>query len=418
MYDSNEGTIGRQLVLMVVASNRWVLRRTDVLDFLDYAETRLTSTLEIDLAAAPRVPKGSPNVWRGGQLVPLLVYDRQSHLHAEVFAGGDEKLPRLTRAEERRLVANGITALIAARCDVVTSIDVLHSKVVAAVKVPSSKSMGAELAAIRECLNNDLPEHIRKVLVLFHRFHLVLTLVPEHAQRMVVTVVRVVQHELQRVVSWQRHALSVTLPVSGLNESRSYHVLAVAPLDLLFDTPRCAIKGLDGGQRRTVAVAERGGGRTLHVYVNERTSVTDPTLQVRLRHVRTGEPRFALLSAILSLLVLAVGTLYICAHDPAQIPGESDAAVALLLVVPGLIGSILAVPANHSMTSQLRWQVRLWVGISAVPVFVAAVAVALGWRDDGLILVWGLGMIAAAVATFMLWLQRRGMPSPAGDHRP
>ena len=65
MYDSNEGTIGRQLVLMVVASNRWVLRRTDVLDFLDYAETRLTSTLEIDLAAAPRVPKGSPNVWRG-----------------------------------------------------------------------------------------------------------------------------------------------------------------------------------------------------------------------------------------------------------------------------------------------------------------------------------------------------------------
>jgi hypothetical protein len=423
-YDAELGVAGRQLILMIVGNNRWVVRRTDELEFLDYAETSRISTIEIDLTSAPKARTGNWPSWKGCVLVPLLLQERDRHLHADVYGSGGERLPRLARTEIRVIIASGLTDLIAARTPgpvdhhnlyrcVLQALDIEHDR-----ERPLDAAVAQMVELIQPALGGHRPvEHVTKVLELFHRYHVVATALHEPQQRFVIRIERIIQHTLSRSGRiWEASELNVRVDVPEVNESRSYHVFAVAPLDLIFQGERCAIVHQQpDGERQTLERAEAGSSRSLHLSVHQVGRVQDPTLNVRILHVNTGQPRLALWSATLSLLVLALGAIYLCVRTHPRVPGQSDAAVALLLVIPGVIGSILAVPANHSMTSQLRRRTRICVGASAIPVFAAALVVALDWRGSGLQAVWIVGAVIAAVAAVTLYLQRRQMPAPTGS---
>lgn len=107
--------IGVRLLALIARQGRWIQRRSEEISFDDALTVRRETTLDISLQRffAPQqgaLPLRLPT--QGSRLlVPISTFDRANHFDIEVRTATGESLPHLSRLQERRLLAAGMSKL-------------------------------------------------------------------------------------------------------------------------------------------------------------------------------------------------------------------------------------------------------------------------------------------------------------------
>jgi hypothetical protein len=217
-----------------------------------------------------------------------------------------------------------------------------------------------------------------------------------------------------RSLSWDQPVES--LPLLHVGADASYHVELVAPPVLvirdlkpefywLTDDPDKAAEDRDKSNDEAEAAGLRPDqyldyeGRFAHAYIAGRRPM-GAELFYRFAPPRSGFIAAALISA---LLIAAFTTLLYLQRGPLSKPDELDGSVAVLVLIPALIGYFVFRPSDPPLVRRYLLGVQVLVMLSALVPLVMGVFLLL-YRDSGnkLQSTWLWSMVATWVLTVLL----------------
>lgn len=414
-----EPLIGADLLAMGSRFPDWVPRREERFEYLNHAIVRRTVRVDLDLsgfypdvAAAPR--------WHGMIVVPVAVLRRGSHVTFDVRAEDGSLLPRLTADEERGFVYRGVVAqaeLVLAGAELsLNTRDLLYRLVHEPhdADVPDNEQMGELRGSAEFSLT------LRNVRQFYY---LLVPLLPDQGARRVVTF-----SYLEPIASSPsaEGAIGAGFPdgpsekasgvrwlgaeVRGAGDCRSYHLEVVAPPALRILGATLKVQGANPGVIPQESVDNDRLETHAHMHLKDVGSLSWGAFACRMMLPATGIVRAAVASSIFTLASLAVvGCLIwlpglVWFVNSKVDPGASSEA---FLLVPGLVGPVLASASNHGLTTTLLLRTRLLMWLSGAASFVAAGAMAFGLDGALRIIAWAAALALASFCCLQLVLQYR-----------
>lgn len=410
-----EQTIGQNVVLLADDFPSWVPRRVDSVDCVDHAVARREVRVDIDLARLEGLDDLSlwPR-WRGDLLVPLASLSRfAGHTEISVVDESGDVLPRLTKDEERNLALGAVELQARYLLGGSELSDTLRQQLYHFLS-----NSQPDLDSLRGSEKTDLllgDSRFRQTLRrLSSTYYLLVPLNLEKGSR------RVLQYSFYEHLSfakrdraslpaWLRNriglaALNVKAPAAG--DCTSYHLVLPAPYDLQIANASLQLVPQDGMSFQYVD-DDRLPTRA-HLYANVASPISEvSSASIDLHLLPTGLVRSSVYSALFIVMTLVAGTIISFFADDHVLPSETGTAVAILLLVPGVLGSTLATPSRHSLTTTLLFPTRLILVLASLMSFIVATAVALNARGALALGVWVAASVVALVCNILLGAQLR-----------
>lgn len=208
---------------------------------------------------------------------------------------------------------------------------------------------------------------------------------------------------------WRRWArcgvTDLTIDLGPMGGCERYQLSADAPFDTWFSNARM--------ERRDAAEPEPALVDTSQEFRLSYTQTAPQSpwsgsLRVQLRAVYTGVSRASVYGSAFLAFCAVVGLIRVClADDHTLIPEETDAAVALLLLFPGIAASAVAGVAKNTLTATIQFPIRLALWGMSLASFVLATAAAFRLSGTWSIVLWGLITFAMCFAAlFLRWRSR------------
>jgi hypothetical protein len=420
----------------------WIARRVDALTFLDDETVHQQTTLHLDLTRVP--PQFARDLGANGHLkdydglqpVPLSVVRRGRYAGFDVHAADGDRLDGLTSRAERALAADGFLAAVAKTLPDCPPETRAYLRRLVTDDVPPAWLSGSDELRLEV---GSLPGGARLVgtrpLWLMLRFVVrssyVTALLDTSRARHLLTFSEQRPLELDRSRGL-RAALPLGLPAPGAKYCRSYHLTATAPAGLTFSAVAL----------ETLVVSRRAGSdavvypvwsddrdpRTSAVQVSVAPSrdddqLRDARLVATVRPAARGLPVTAFLATLLSAVVVTASMLGFVLSGRHVFPiVSSEVSVALLLLFPALLATILAVPSSHEIARLLLAPVRAVLAAAGIATWFAAILVALGWQAGAWyaalwVVAVAVAVLSAAVSGATLLRLRRPLPALAGYDR-
>lgn len=220
----------------------------------------------------------------------------------------------------------------------------------------------------------------------------------------------------------QRHLIMEGIGLSGYElwldtpyiGGRTHHVELTTPVGVeIYDTGLLSVASTGSEPSDSPTLARRSGfANQIHLYVDDARAQHGVLTWIRLRSQRSG---FIGVAAVTSLLVS--GTLWLAYSLAHAVRSSPSGVPELLLIFPGLIAGYVARPGRHPFASRLLFLAQTaFVALSITP-FVAAAALALVPRDEGVLRDerfkgWWLAMAIVASVCSMLLLVAWALPQP------
>lgn len=407
-------TIGQNILLLADDCPSWLPRRVDSIECIDHAVARREVRVDIDLGnlANLRDEEEWPR-WHGGLLLPLAALSRfGGHTEIAVVDESGSALPRLTKNEERRFALGAVE--LQAR-HVLDGSDVpdfllqqLHHHL--STRDPDLEPDGLRGTDVGNRLIDDrrFRQTIRR---LTGTYYLVVPVDPADGTRRVLTYSYYehlnFSHAAQPLVQRLFTQIGVTrlevhTPAAG--DCTSFHLVMPCPYDIQVSEASLDLLPVDG---KPVQCTDDDRLPTrVHLYASAASPLAAGSANVQLHLLPTGLVRSSVYSALFTVATLLIGTaVTVFAENHVFPSADTDAAVALLLLVPGVFGSTLATPSRHSMTTTLLFPTRLTLVIASLMSFVAAAVVALETEGQLAVLLWCVASLVAIVCTIILSAQ-------------
>lgn len=399
--------IGLNLIDLANRMPEWQLRRAEQIEYLDHAVARRSVQVEIDLGAIEGLDNAA--AWprdRGGLLIPLAILSRRQHFTIEVVDESSAVVPRAVRSMERALLLEGLLSQaksVLGRPPPLQLRNLLSSNLLQPPgpedeqpwKLPAIAG-GPELAA-------DRVFHFERVLQqLTTSYYMVIWVDLADGLRRVFTYRYLdevppadpVRLRPRPLLHFLRHDIgrrAITAETPGAGDCMSYHLDFPAPIGLEIHDARLDVQGpsIDTQPPKVGrAVNDSGSPTRAHLFLSFATPVSAGGLSATLRLLPTGLPRAAVASVSFTGLVVLAGTLLVVSSGGHFERGVSAEAVVAVLLAPGAIGSVLAIPSRHNMTSELLWPTRALLGLASGATLIPTAVTAAGIQGMPQMLLW------------------------------
>jgi hypothetical protein len=367
--------LGREIVWRLLSPKSWIHRRVESVRFLDENTLRREVSVDCDVDW----PTG------GVALLPLARIGKRPLVSFDLRDEAGNALPVLTTNENGHVAWSALVAAAQA---------VLGAEVPSSIRI-SLRSVvfldpalrGATLKAVREL---EIDKSARQELFerpgfsglfesLARGFLLVTPVAHPEAGR------RIFKYAYSESFFRDRRAplmqslgldpLLIDFDVPLIGEAQSYHLECEVPEDLQIADATLIATTADG-TRDSAAV---GRGERVHLLLSDLDPVAEGIATVRVTPSATGTLRATTLSTFIISLTLVLGAVF--GHRIAQ---GSDAAAAVLLLVPGLMIALVLRPGEHRLASLVLRGLRAMVLVAAWCSFVAAGLIALSVSGSAL----------------------------------
>lgn len=436
----DEPSLGALFYALLIAQESWVYRRVETFTVVE--ERRFRRQMSIDFRMPDWIIEAAETLGLTNLPVPLLLLEKRALVAFDLRDASGKSLPALDRMQNGALSIAALDYAFAAETSLPTLEGLphqLHSVVMKSVTTASE--LLEHLASVDGHESNEAITRLKwAVATLDTRFVLVADMpIAELRER---TVVKVGYEEevflgtgkkiSSSETKWwatakARFGLSdaaIILATPEISSCESYHFEIRTPSGI--DCASVALTLDDVPPDKATVRVDRGApsGSIGHLVASLDPSKRLPTqgpldfkVVCSLRPSLDGFVLASFLTGTLATLLLAVATgFYRRFADQAP-----DPAIALLLVVPGLVSTFLVRPGEHVMTSRLLRYVR---GLTLLPgLALFAAAALLAGRPTRPVLLWGwlaLVVIATIATTLLGRIAYRawdGSPSRAGMKR-
>ena len=206
----------------------------------------------------------------------------------------------------------------------------------------------------------------------------------------------------------------------GAGDCVTYHFDLQAPYDLDVCDTRFAARARPPDTNVIRAWDQSGLTTHAHIFVTIKNRITSGDVTTTLRLLPTSVVRSSVISSLFTLASVATGFGLILSrsdHSLAHVI-DTSSAVAILLLVPGIVAGALATPSRHSMTTKLLFPTRLTLWASGVASYLVGVAVAAKLKGSPSLAVWAAAAAIAGVSAVRLleqYLRLLRAPPPETD---
>jgi hypothetical protein len=190
---------------------------------------------------------------------------------------------------------------------------------------------------------------------------------------------------------------------------RSYHLQVEPPSELAVTALQLfRAMDVDGATPLPADTYEaRIGYGVAQIHTTDSLKAGDYLLSIQMRVAIPGYLRALWLSTLLAASVLGLGDVFLGRLQTAA-STKTEAAVALLLVVPSLVLAYLVRPGEHEVASRLLRNLRYLAGLAGALTYFSGAALVLGWQGQTLRIIWSVGVfLVALIAVFVTAAIRR-----------
>jgi hypothetical protein len=417
--DTPDRDVGAIVYQLLASPHEWVSRRVESVQFLgaDLVRRRVSVAFVIPGATASsdrEKPVIAP--------IPLVLRDKSFLTSVSVWDESGAALPVFTRSEcafvaWSALVAgaeslNGATVsedlqaelrLVAGEVKGPDLLDELRSS--SASNSPREKA-GLELQALQAGENGGGLSRVTNDLA--YNYLLLMQVGDTPGTRRIITVTFDVHSERQ-----QRERLSLGLgfrpteyrfDVPSVGDAASFHFELETPVELVHAGARLEVNSVEG-ERETREI-DKSNPR-LHLHATCPGGAPCGPVRVGLRPPRQGFLRAVFFTGVFVTVLLALGALF----SKRVSDTRAEAALALLLAVPGTVIAFISRPGEHEVASRVLVGVRALVLVQSLLLYAAAITVATGVSGWALQGIWAGLALVSAVCSFLLWLTWFRAPS-------
>ncbi len=432
--DSEYGAAGVRVVSGALHFRSWLRRRHETVELLDQAT--LSRTLHLDLDLDRFVDHEDSPELAGSIPVPLALLPRTVHTSIEVRAEDGRLLPRLIKAEERRLVGMGTSSMLIRVFEFQQRSwsEEVEDWLWQAVRGEPGEmgSTPPEVASLEPPFGSST----RAMVTLVNETFPLVTLLPpsgEPRRRLTYSYVESLPTVIERAREatssssgrWRRVARWLVdrggrlrnigegdweFPVQGLEQCDSYHLEAIAPeATEIIDAHVQVVHGPHDIE--TIEDDDNLPGRA-HVQCNApEQPVHESTFFARLYLRPTGIVTSATYIGLFIAFTLVAGLVLIIAADGnwrLVEGGRQNVDAVVSLLVPGIFGTTLAGPSRHGYTAALIEPTRNLLFAASFTSYVAGVSIAFDLHGWPAAATWiGITPIAAACGALLAYQLRR-----------
>lgn len=415
--------LGAYLVGLITRPQDWIARRVETVTFEGESQVRRRVSVDVDVRfAVDRLPANA----RKQRVVPLPLGQLAKRPLAllDMRDASGSALPILGRQENGYLAWSSLVAHAAIVLGVSTAGKLPRDLVGLLESVARDPLQDAERSAqrLRDSSDPKTQELLKDIAFSKHltdlarNFLLVTTLDSDVAFRQVLKFSFAFQPDDQpaRIVGWASLLLgrdSFQLSTPALSEAASYHLQLVAPPGLEIVSSRLHVK--EPYAVATQEVAGSHAGPQGHVQLSRATAGTAGDAEFVLRAPPGGLLGALTGAATIAVLLLALATVY--PQRLAALTGNSDAAAALLLAVPGVVSTYLTLPGEVSLVSRVLRRPRVAVLGTALSLYALAIGIVVDLGCTALRNLSLVGLTVSGVATaFLLAAVALGGVAPSG----
>lgn len=367
------------LFALYVEDRVWLRRRTDVVEILDEAALRWTRTLELVIPDVNQLAGASLDL--ALLPVPLALHSKDVLTGFRMVDESGKRLSMLTRREDQPLI-QGMLRLMAQGVHGDMLPDKANQLLNAIVASPPNQAHSylAELEATLPTLLVDAEGDsdalrrkrgvLRALITDLVNWFMLTTWLPYRPYTPVLIEYTFV--DSGRLVGQRREA-DLQLDVGA---AKSFHFELVAPDELDLRMPSTGLAhGAPAHEQPPVVTCE---GRYLTVWAGDAPRGKPYTVKFEMRLHRPGLAETATWISISATAALAVA---VFARFLFDIHPASDVAAPVLVALPAALVALLVREARHRLTARLAIEARRSIGLTAIALAGAAVAIALKFPD-------------------------------------
>lgn len=404
------------MFLLLDRPHDWVHRRVESVSFVDATSIRRRVSVDFDVPTGDLVPKS------GRSLVPLALLEKRPLIDLDVCDEGGSSLPVLT-SPENGFVAWSLLARVAREA---LTLDFGGAAVPPSILHELRTVAGGSRIEGREALGALRHGSEPKMRAVLHETDLFMGYATDLATRFLLLVEveesdqgsrrifkfaytealepgrNEAKERLVGKLGWAATQFDVLAPAVG--EGQSHHFEFTAPPGLEIVDANLFIATDDEEEEEEEGRLHEGQvvGPRAHLYAAAEPPEANAIASVWLRPPKVGLLRASLATAAITLGVF----IFFSWGDRIQTVG-GNAAIALLLTVPGLIGGFIVRPGEHGLATNLLVGVRATVSLSGIVAYAGAILVGGGIEGAALTIWWkalavvaGLCLSSLAVAYF------------------
>ncbi len=389
---------------LLLGTHEWVHRRVESITFLDENRIRRRVSVDFTLPDLPRELVRTTRIGgKPGAYVPLTLLRKRTVVNFDLHDEEGRSLPLLSRRHNNAVGATMLCLLAEALLARPLPEDLERDLRSIATQGPDAA--GEAFRSLRDpwpgCQSSDerarLVEEPRMMTVaedLTNNFLLLVPIAADPEARRVIKfsyeerpgseIDRSLWRSLPETMNWSD--VPLLLPASSLGAAGSYHVEIEVPDELEV----AAVSGIDLRQGLALPSETTQSGsqdyrglRRVHLHYSGLSRWTWGLIELKVGVARSGLLAAALLSAVLTALLLSVAWLRL-----EELREQAEVSSALLLAIPGVLSSYLLRPGEHPLVSKLFGGVRVVVFLSALCALTAAAGLALEASTTALSLMW------------------------------
>jgi hypothetical protein len=205
-------------------------------------------------------------------------------------------------------------------------------------------------------------------------------------------------------------AVVVPAECPGAGDCASYHFEMIAPEETTISDAVLRFTPLRAGSDPEFARDNDCLDTRAHVRAAIGQELSESMFKATIRIRSGGLAKYAVMSSVFTLTILLAGTVMTLASQGFRFERlDLDSGVTLLLLVPGVVGSVIAGPSPHTVTAELVFPTRLLLWTTSVCSFLVAAAVAVAAAGIFNAVIWILASVVTFVCTALLSYQYLGL---------
>lgn len=448
-----EDAVGAQLLSAVLQPQPQTLikERHDSLEFLNHVYLRhhvrvvvavdrlpgsVTGEIETEVLAPHGVPSPFLRTWQGRLVVPLTSLDRHSRTTTHVTNESGDLVPLFTTHDLSILFGGGLVSF---------ANQILKRPVQAALdpvlrqipwKASRLEPAGAEPQAAAEASFDDAysdvisvvpdgralvrtPEFYAALRVVTGGVPLVVELNPDKGPTRILSYRYVRRLELdpraepteaatnpvhrvwKKIHHFKNNAgtAPMSIALGPVDECERYQLEADAPFDTWF--AQADIKSIGAKTPEEVDTSQRF---RLTYTKTSHEILRSPELTIDLRAVFTGVARTSVFASAFLAICCVLGTIRVITNsDHVFLDSDTDAGASLLLLFPGVVASLLASSARHTLTATVQFPMRFTLLCMSLVSFALAAATAVRASGVWNMILWMTVTVVTCLVAYVLW---------------